>query len=274
MTIAFRSSLFLALLAPVAAFAASGDGQISSDYVNILENRLSALEQQVQTLTNQTEQANYQARQAQERLQRLEEDINTRFTMLQQQSAQAAATQSPSSSAPPPALGQMAGAGATAAATPAPVLPDDANVAYDQAFTKVRDGNYEAAEVAMRAFLQRWPNIELSSNAAYWLGETFYVRGDFTNSAKSFAEAYQQYPKGAKAEDTLLKLGLSLEALNRTSDACITFDQLTTEFPNISASNRRRVEQERTQLKCPAAQQQPSRTSASPSSRRSSRTQH
>ncbi len=255
-----RFLLILALtLAPFAAQAQTRGQQPSADYVNILEGRLASLEQQVQTLTNQAEQANYQARTAQERLQRLEEDLNTRFRMLEAQTAQAAATPAPAATtaSEPQTLGQMT---APAAAGTAPVMPADANVAYDQAFSKIRDGDYESAEVAMRAFLQRWPDIDLSSNAAYWLGETFYVRGDFAGAAKSFAEAYQQYPKGAKSEDTLLKLALALGALNRTTDACVTFEQLVAEFPRMSATNRRRVEQERTQLNCPASSQASSAT--------------
>lgn len=267
------------LLSPLTALAANSGAPISADYVNILENRLAALEQQVQALTNQVEQSNYTARAAQDRVAKLEEDINTRFRMIESQAPAAPAAPSAAQAAPaspvPPTLNQMTASTGSATGA-APIMPDDANVAYDQAFSKIRDGDYEAAEVAMRAFLQRWPNIELSSNAAYWLGETFYVRGDFSGAAKSFAEAYQQYPKGAKAEDTLLKLALALGALNRTSDACITYDQLTTEFPRMSAANRRRVEQERTQLSCPAQQASSETSSSSTSSTRrssSSRTQ-
>lgn len=240
------------------AFAASGNQAITQDYVNILETRLSALEQQVQTLTNQVEQANYQAKQAQERLARLEEDLNTRFRVIEDKVAEApAAAPAPAPvNNPAPrtnrddekALGELTGDGSSS--SQAADLPNDPNVAYDRAFSKVRDGDYEAAEVALRAFVQRWPNHELSSNASYWLGETFYVRGDFQGAAKAFAEGYQQYPKGAKAEDTLLKLALSLASMNRSSDACVTYDQLESEFPRMSVTTRNRIAEERKQLNC------------------------
>ena len=240
------------------AFAASGNQAITQDYVNILETRLSALEQQVQTLTNQVEQANYQAKQAQDRLARLEEDLNTRFRVIEDKVAEAptaAPAPAPVNNPAPrtnrddeKALGELTGDGQSASA--AADLPNDPNVAYDRAFSKVRDGDYEAAEVALRAFVQRWPNHELSSNASYWLGETYYVRGDFQGAAKAFAEGYQQYPKGAKAEDTLLKLALSLASMNRSSDACVTYDQLEAEFPRMSVTTRNRIAEERKQLNC------------------------
>ena len=57
---------------------------------------------------------------------------------------------------------------------------------------------------------QRYPNDPLAGNAQYWLGETYYVRKDYKNAAAAFAEGYQKYPKGPKAADDLLKLGMSL----------------------------------------------------------------
>lgn len=274
----------LVLSAPLLTAQASSSRSpsgVSSDYATILETRMQAIEEQITRLTAQVEQADYQAKQAQARLQRLEEDINTRFRMIEQNGAAAA----PTSDAPPasgvttdrpPAaataqsadermLGQLTGGGAGAASV---ALPDDPNSAYDLAFSKIRDGDYEAAESAMRAFITRWPQHELSSNAAYWLGETFYVRGTYEQAAKAFAEGYQKYPRGAKAEDTLLKLGLTLSALNRGPDACVTFDQLQAEFPRLSSTTKRRLDEERAQLKCNApVERDPQRSGSTPSGR-------
>lgn len=247
----------------------------SQDYINITEARLQALEEQVQRLTNSVEQANYQAQQAQTRLQRLEEDLNVRFRMIEDRmsteaspsSAEAVRSDAPSGndgaiSATKPASSGSTSSGSTGAEevlgqtrTPAQSstaggYPDDPNAAYDLAFTKVRDGDYEAAEAGMREFVSRWPKSELASNASYWLAETFYVRGQYEKAARSFAESYQNYPKGAKAEDTLVKLGVTLSVLNRTKDACITFAQAEKEFPDLKPSNRRRIEQERKTLDC------------------------
>jgi len=257
----------LLLAAPVALASSSSRNSstgVSQDYANILENRLQALEEQVQRLTNQVEQANFQAQQAQTRLQRLEEDLNTRFRMLEDQrsgsepapvainnaSPNVTFDRAPASRGDQQRLGELT---TSPDGSPSVNQPDDPNTAYDQAFSKIRDGDYEAAESGMRSFIQRWPRHELASNASYWVGETFYARGDYEHAAKSFAESYQKYPRGAKAEDTLVKLALTLSALNRTNDACVTFEQAEAEFPRMSTSNRRRVDQERTQLDCPAA---------------------
>jgi tol-pal system protein YbgF len=266
-----KKLLILLALVPSVALASSGtrSGPISADYVAILENRIQLLEEQLRNVTNQAEQASFQAKSAQDRLTRLEEDMNTRFRMLD--SGTAPAVDGGASAMIPDSAPTRLNPDDTAQANPdtqrlgelstsAAALPDDPNLAYDQAFQKIRSGDYEAAESALRAFVQKWPKSELASNASYWLGETFYVRGEYAPAAKAFAQGYQTYPKGAKAEDTLLKLGLTLGALKRNKDACMTFDQLTKEFPRLSSTNKRRVDLERTQLECSSAQATTRRT--------------
>ena len=68
----------------------------------------------------------------------------------------------------------------------------------------------------------------------------------------AFAEGVQKYPKGSKAADNLLKLGMSLQQLNQKKDACTAFNQLITKFPEASASVKRRADTERKRLNCPA----------------------
>ena len=66
-------------------------------------------------------------------------------------------------------------------------------------------GEYEAAEVTFTKFLKDYPEDKLSSNAYYWLGETFYVRKNYQLAAIT-AAGYKKFPEGSKAADQLLKL--------------------------------------------------------------------
>ncbi len=111
--------------------------------------------------------------------------------------------------------------------------------------------DHEGAERALHAFLQMHPDDELAGNAQYWLGETFYVREDFTNAAITFAEGYEKYPSGAKAADNLLKLGLSLANLDENEEACRAFDELEKEYPDAPAGIMNRASKEREKIGCP-----------------------
>jgi len=122
---------------------------------------------------------------------------------------------------------------------------------YDQAFALLRQGNYADAEAALRSFVAGNPSSPLVGNAKYWLGETYYARGDYQQAAVTFAEAYQEYPDGSKAPDNLLKLGMSLASLNSIDDACGTFAELLNRYPNAASSIQRRVQIERQKYSCP-----------------------
>lgn len=127
---------------------------------------------------------------------------------------------------------------------------DPAAAAYEDAFAKLKNGQYGAAESEFLDFIARNPDHILTSNAKYWLGETYYVRGEFAQAARVFAEGYKKYPKSSKAPDNLLKLGMALAGMGKTDDACVALGQLGKEYPNGATPVLRRAEQERTRLSC------------------------
>ncbi|MCD8571754.1 MAG: tol-pal system protein YbgF [Alphaproteobacteria bacterium] len=127
---------------------------------------------------------------------------------------------------------------------------DSVAAAYENAFSLLKAGNYDAAEREFDAFLKANPDHVLAGNAKYWLGETYYVRGDFEKAARVFAEAYQKYPDGSKAADNLLKLGLSLASTGNKTDACVAFRQLEKDYQSGAGPVLRRAQQEMSKLGC------------------------
>jgi len=127
---------------------------------------------------------------------------------------------------------------------------------YDRAFSLLRQANYDGAEKAFKAFIDKNPKDKLIDNAKYWYAETFYVRAKYQDAAVAFADAFQQNPKGTKAPDSLLKLALSLGQLEKIQDACTTLSELKNKYPNAPATIRARGEQERARLKCGTTKKQ------------------
>lgn len=146
------------------------------------------------------------------------------------------------------------GAVAPAPAAPAPAAPKAGNAkdAYEQAFALIQKQDYPAAETAFKGFLGTYGSDDLAGNAQYWLGETFYVRGNYQEAAAQFFQGYQKYPKNNKAPDNLLKLGLSLAHINKTKEACASFSRFNSEYPQASAFLKRRVQEERARNNCGA----------------------
>jgi tol-pal system protein YbgF len=121
---------------------------------------------------------------------------------------------------------------------------------YDYAFGLLRQADYAKAEQALGKFLDAHPEHELAGNAKYWLGETFYVRGNYERAAVTFAEGFQTYPESQKAPDNLLKLGMSLAQIDRTEDACGIFAELQSRYPDAKNNILQRAEREESRLNC------------------------
>jgi tol-pal system protein YbgF len=121
---------------------------------------------------------------------------------------------------------------------------------YNYAFGLLKQADYSAAEGALKTFIAQHPDDPLAGSAQYWLGETYYTRGRYAEAASAFAEGYKRYPKGAKAADDLLKLGMSLARDNRKHDSCLAFVQLDHDFPNPGSAIKERSAAEKKRLGC------------------------
>lgn len=245
---------------------ASGGSQASAqsaDGLNRLDARLSALEDNMRELTGKIEELRHAQNQLAVQHERYVSDAELRFQTLeskltqltpdpnaqaqQAQNAQTAQNQQPVT----PLQNDPAQAAATAQPQPpAPIPNANAGEVYEKALTLLQQANYVGAEAAFKQFLTQFPDHRLSSNAQYWLAETYYVRGNYGESAVEFLKSYQTYPKAIKAPDSLLKLGLSLSQLNNKAEACTTLAKLSKEFPRVNPQIKQRANTEITKLQC------------------------
>lgn len=124
--------------------------------------------------------------------------------------------------------------------------------AYDRAFAYLQQGNYSDAETAFQDFLKNYPKHPLTGNAQYWLGETYFAQTQYSQAARIFARAFQEYPSGQKAPDSLLKLAASLEKMNKKQDACLTLTELQKRFKSGPAAITRRATEEQGRMGCGA----------------------
>lgn len=140
----------------------------------------------------------------------------------------------------------------TASVGPAAALPAGTPQAqYDYALSlMLKQQDFAKAETALQTFIEKHPQDDLTGNAHYWLGETYYVRNSYQDAAFAFAEGFQKFPKGNKAPDSLLKLGMSLDRLEKRREACTAYSRLLSTFPDLGARMKARVERERSRAKC------------------------
>ncbi len=108
----------------------------------------------------------------------------------------------------------------------------DAQTLYQQGYGALLQKDYPGAEVAFSQLVDAYPNDPLAANAQYWLGETYYVRGQYKDAADAFLKGYKKYKSGDKAPDTLLKLGMALAELGQKDAACSTLNELKAKYPS------------------------------------------
>jgi tol-pal system protein YbgF len=263
-----------------------GSGGVNQTQAARIDLRLSQLESELRGLTGQIEEQSFRVDRLNQRLDKLVADVDSRLQRLEQRTGGrpvasgddlGASQGSPDAGGGQPGtLGTVSEDAVEAVRSGGPVEPAGgvaSNIApapqpgagqtayaltgataeekYSQAFNLLSQANYDQAEVALRAFLDEYPDHRLAGNAKYWLGETYYVRGQYQEAAVTFAEGYQTYPDSSKAPDNLLKLGKSLSALGETNDACGTYGELVRRFPSAAPTILKQADQERRRLACP-----------------------
>lgn len=196
--------------------------------------------QVIQDLTRQLEELTHAQTKLQEQLNRLNADIDIRFKEQATAIQNAATLASPTAKIPQP--------------TKKPDMNELTNkdkTAYNEAYDLLRKNKYAQAENAFRSFMTDYPDSSLVGNANYWLGETYYVRGDYETAAGIFADGFTKYSANSKAPDNLLKLGLTMSALGKKEEACTALSGLSETFPKASDSLKQRAMDEAEKLKCP-----------------------
>jgi tol-pal system protein YbgF len=128
--------------------------------------------------------------------------------------------------------------------------PADATTLYNQGYGDLLRRDYPAAETAFRRLIEAHPNDKLAGDAQYWLGESYYVRGQYKNAADAFLKGYKSYGMSPKAPDSLLRLGMSLAALGQKEAACSSFAELGTKFPSAPSHVREEAASERHKAGC------------------------
>lgn len=218
-----------------------------------LQVRITQMEEELRTMRGQVETAQYQAGEAKRDLQKMKEDYDYRLQALEQAQSAAAIPAPEAAALTDDAMAEVKDAPASySPTTPAATGADfpDSNAAYNAAFKQLNAKDYSGAATSFDAFVKKYPSDPLTANAYYWLGESYYARGDYTRAADGFRKGFETNPKGQKAPDNLLKLALSLDNIKRTSEACVVLGQVVSKYGESSPRTKTRAESERARMQC------------------------
>lgn len=111
------------------------------------------------------------------------------------------------------------------------VVQGDPQADYENAFGALRSGNFASASRLFKSFIQKYPNNELTANAYYWLGESYYGTQNYEVALNTFQELLKRFPDDAKASGALLKVGYCQFELQRLDQARATLEQVQQAYP-------------------------------------------
>lgn len=126
----------------------------------------------------------------------------------------------------------------------------DAGTDYNRAFQLLSTEDYAQAEQAFLQFIADYPDHPLMPNAHYWLGETYYAQRQYADAANQFRLGYEVNSKSGKAPDNLLKLAITLMAMEKVGDGCVVLKELLAQYPDAPTTTLLRASQERERFQC------------------------
>jgi tol-pal system protein YbgF len=146
------------------------------------------------------------------------------------------------------------GAPANAVTTPGGTViagvPNSARLEFDTALAFLKLRAYEDAEKGFTGFLEKNPKNKLASDAMYYLGESYYLRGRQREAAEQYLKLSTHYPDSPRAPAALLRLGQSLNALGAKEQACATYGEIDRKYPNAPAMVKAGAEREAKRTQC------------------------
>jgi tol-pal system protein YbgF len=139
---------------------------------------------------------------------------------------------------------------ATPAGTVIAVLPNSPKEEFDIALAYLKQKAYENAEKGFAGFLEKNSKDKMASDATFYLGESFYLRGRQREAAEQYLKVSTQFANSPRAPQALLRLGQSLNTLGAKEQACASFNEIGRKYPNAPAMIKTGAEREAKRAQC------------------------
>jgi len=120
----------------------------------------------------------------------------------------------------------------------APSTPDSL---YVKGLDSLKAGDVVAAREQFTKFLDQYPKHELSANAHYWIGETYYSEKNYESAILSYQEVIKNYPGKEKVVAAMLKQAMAFHAIKDAKSAKYVLKKLIEGFPKSEEAKKAKV---------------------------------
>jgi tol-pal system protein YbgF len=102
---------------------------------------------------------------------------------------------------------------------------------YQSALKTFREGRYKEARKQFEDYLKASPDTELSDNAQFWIGETYYKEGNFENAILEYEKLIKNFPRSDKVPGAMLKQAYAFSELGDRNTTIVILSTLKERFP-------------------------------------------
>lgn len=102
---------------------------------------------------------------------------------------------------------------------------------YQKGLEAFKGGDSHKARNIFTRFIDSYPKHELTANARYWIGETYYSEKNFEQAILEFQEVIKNYPGREKAPSAMMKQAMAFKEIGDTKSASYVYKKLMEEYP-------------------------------------------
>ena len=107
---------------------------------------------------------------------------------------------------------------------------------YRNALMLYGRGKMDDARRTFQKVFDTDPTGDLADNALYWIGETYYAAGNYTDAMKYYKRVTVEFAEQNKAPDAMFKIALAFEKTSDLGMAKQTLDEVIRRYPYSSAA--------------------------------------
>jgi len=194
--------------------------------LSVLLEKLSQMQQEIQQLRGKVEVQAHDLKLLNDQQRAFYQDLDKRLVLLQ----------------PEPAGNTHAGlndaskSGVTELAATQQASTTVEATAYAKAYQLIQDKHYQAGLIAMKAFLNNYPNSLYAANAHYWIGELYAENKQWQLAVDEFNTVVNQYPNSNKVSAAMLKIGFAYYEEGKWQEARQQLTKIKQRFPDTTTA--------------------------------------
>ena len=109
---------------------------------------------------------------------------------------------------------------------------------YQAAYETFKQKKFKQARQEMLVFIQKYPKGEYADNAHFWIGESYFMSGQYKQANTYFKQVVRRFPRGNKVPDAMYRSGACEARLMNTALAKKSFQNLIQKYPTTVAARK------------------------------------